>query len=308
MDSTKPPSNQESKSPTIVSISSLSSTLTPPETSIPYRQIRALYDDETITVYQAYSAAIATPAVNEQKLTASKDFKLDRMTWIKPSWCWMMYRAGYSYKDSRQTNILALKIKHENFRYILSCAAITSGHHGPLPASERKKPVRVQWDPERTASLGVLPYRSIQIGIGSNDNARTRHKAKRREIRAQATHENRQEWEADEGEEEEEEEEGNESKELKRKFVEEWIVEIQDVTNRARRLKEVVEARSKEGKSLKMEEAVSMGLCPRERVYAVSKELRAILQMDVPGNDDGKQDGVKREEGKKGGRGKLRLG
>lgn len=56
----------------------------------PYRQIRALYDDETITVYQAYSAAIAIPAVRDQSLCASPEFKLGRMTWIKPSWCWMM--------------------------------------------------------------------------------------------------------------------------------------------------------------------------------------------------------------------------
>ena len=91
MDSTEAPSNQESQSLTEVSISSLSPPLALPETSVPYRQIRAIYDDETITLYQAYSAAIAVPAVYEQQLTASKDFKMDRMTWIKPSWCWMMY-------------------------------------------------------------------------------------------------------------------------------------------------------------------------------------------------------------------------
>jgi hypothetical protein len=59
--------------------------------TVPYRQIRAKYDDETITVYQAYSAAIAIPAVKEQKLSASPEFKRGRMTWVKPSWCWMMY-------------------------------------------------------------------------------------------------------------------------------------------------------------------------------------------------------------------------
>lgn len=59
--------------------------------SIPYRQIRALYDDETITVYQAYCSSIALAAVEHQKLNASPDFKLGRMTWIKPSWCWMMF-------------------------------------------------------------------------------------------------------------------------------------------------------------------------------------------------------------------------
>lgn len=63
----------------------------PTEKAVPYRQIRASYDDETITVYQAYSSSIAIPAVKEQRLNASPDFLLGRMTWIKPSWCWMMY-------------------------------------------------------------------------------------------------------------------------------------------------------------------------------------------------------------------------
>lgn len=56
----------------------------------PYRQIRALYTDTTITVYQAYSAAIALPAVAQQNLSAAPEFTFSRMTWIKPSWCWMM--------------------------------------------------------------------------------------------------------------------------------------------------------------------------------------------------------------------------
>jgi len=61
-------------------------------TTVPYRQIRAVYDEATITVYQAYSTSIAIAAVKEQKLSASPDFSGSRMTWIKPSWCWMMYR------------------------------------------------------------------------------------------------------------------------------------------------------------------------------------------------------------------------
>jgi len=63
-------------------------------TSVPSRQIRAVYDEETITVYQAYSSAIALAAVTEQRLSASPEFSGSRMTWIKPSWCWMMYRYG----------------------------------------------------------------------------------------------------------------------------------------------------------------------------------------------------------------------
>jgi hypothetical protein len=57
-----------------------------------FREIRAVYDDEGITVYQAFNADIAEAAVREQKLNASPLYRF-RMTWIKPSWCWMLYVA-----------------------------------------------------------------------------------------------------------------------------------------------------------------------------------------------------------------------
>jgi len=76
----------------------------------------------------------------------------------------MMYRSGYSAKDSRQSHILAIKMTHENFQKLLSQAAVTRG--SALTEEEKSKPVRVQWDPERGPGLEVLPYRSIQIGIG----------------------------------------------------------------------------------------------------------------------------------------------
>ncbi|KAL8793974.1 MAG: hypothetical protein Q9195_003487 [Heterodermia aff. obscurata] len=132
---------------------------------IPRRQIRALFDDSTITVYQAYSKTIAEAAVREQRLTASPEFSSTRMTWVKPSWCWMMYRSGYSFKDPRQSHILAIKMTHANFRKLLSQSIVV--HIGEkLTAKQREKPVRIQWDPERDPYLEILPYRSIQIGIG----------------------------------------------------------------------------------------------------------------------------------------------
>ncbi|RDL33322.1 uncharacterized protein BP5553_08761 [Venustampulla echinocandica] len=109
----------------------------------PHRQIRASYNDEAITVYQAYSESIAKAAVREQKLYASPDFSFTRMTWIKPSWCWMMYRSGYSTKDPRQSHILALKMTHEIFQELLSQAAVC--HGSALTDEEKAKPVRVQW-------------------------------------------------------------------------------------------------------------------------------------------------------------------
>lgn len=45
---------------------------------------------DSITVYQAYRPAIAIPAVENQKFTPP--FKMERTTWIKPSFLCMMYR------------------------------------------------------------------------------------------------------------------------------------------------------------------------------------------------------------------------
>ncbi|OHE99007.1 integral membrane protein [Colletotrichum orchidophilum] len=127
-----------------------------------YKQIRAYFDKETITVYQAYNSTIAETAVASQKLDASPNFKLTRMTWIKPSWAWMLYRAGYSYKDRGQERILALKMTHGGFVELLRQGALTHGG-GDLDKGDGR--VRVQWDPERDVRLEKLPYRSIQIGI-----------------------------------------------------------------------------------------------------------------------------------------------
>ncbi|MCT6869895.1 DUF4291 family protein [Apibacter sp.] len=47
------------------------------------KEIRVVFDKETITVYQAYRKEIALPAVKAQ--TFVPPFKVERMTWIKPS-------------------------------------------------------------------------------------------------------------------------------------------------------------------------------------------------------------------------------
>ena len=53
------------------------------------RQIRAVYTKDTVRVYQAYGRNIAEEAV--KKGTFGENFKMGRMTWIKPSFLWMMY-------------------------------------------------------------------------------------------------------------------------------------------------------------------------------------------------------------------------
>lgn len=58
------------------------------------REIRAIYNAETIRVYQAYNNIIADEAIMLNKFGNS--FSMNRMTWIKPSFLWMMYRSGWA--------------------------------------------------------------------------------------------------------------------------------------------------------------------------------------------------------------------
>src|SRR5215813_10078591 len=82
--------------------------------NVPQNQIRAVYDDRTIRVYQAYNDDIADTALSHGTFV-SPPFKMERMTWIKPSFLWMMYRAGWGYKDKDQRRILAIDVLRSGF-------------------------------------------------------------------------------------------------------------------------------------------------------------------------------------------------
>jgi hypothetical protein len=136
--------------------------------AIPDRQIRAAYDDDTITVYQAYSPSIARPAAATGRF--SGEFKRGRMTWIKPSFRWMMYRCGWATKPG-QERVLAIRITREGFEWALEHSAFAhfdSGLHADRETwrASLAQPVRIQWDPERDMHFNPLGHRSIQIGIG----------------------------------------------------------------------------------------------------------------------------------------------
>lgn len=133
----------------------------------PQQQIRAVFDDTTIRVYQAYPDAIADAALAKGRFV-SPPFKMERMTWIKPSFLWMMYRAGWGFKDAGQRRILAIDISREGFAWALEHGCLSHADGNPVaPAGVNKDrfPVRIQWDPERDLYLNKLPYRSIQIGL-----------------------------------------------------------------------------------------------------------------------------------------------
>lgn len=133
------------------------------------RHIRANYTDETVTVYQAYSQQIAAAALKAGTFVAP--FKRNRMTWIKPSFLWMMYRSGWATK-SGQERILSIQITRDGFDWALAHSVLSHYHRGIYLRHEdwltqrRSSPVLVQWDPDRSLTLAPLSHRAIQIGLG----------------------------------------------------------------------------------------------------------------------------------------------
>lgn len=85
-------------------------------------QIRATFDVNTITVYQAYGKKIALDASKNNKFQAP--FSFNRMTWIKPSFLWLMERSNWGNK-SNQNYILAIKIKRSFWEKSLNLGVLT---------------------------------------------------------------------------------------------------------------------------------------------------------------------------------------
>jgi len=131
--------------------------------------IKAAYSDSTIRVYQAYRPEIAMAALKAGRFVPP--FKAARMTWIKPSFNWVMYRSGYATKPGQDV-ILGIDITREGFEWALEHGVLSSfnprihsssAHWQQLLA---EKPVRIQWDPARDWRLNVIDgVRTIQVGL-----------------------------------------------------------------------------------------------------------------------------------------------
>ena len=130
------------------------------------REVYARYDAQTIRVYQAYKPAIALEALRLQ--TFGEHFSRSRMTWIKPSVLWMMYRCGWCEKPDQEMTI-ALDLRREAFDVLLRLAVLSHPADGTDPALWKQtlaaSPVRVQWDPERDPDGDPIGRRAIQMGI-----------------------------------------------------------------------------------------------------------------------------------------------
>lgn len=164
-------------------------------TTRPEREVRADFDRETIVVYQAYGPEIAGPALREGRFVAP--FSFQRMTWIKPSFLWLMERSNWAQKAG-QEHVLAVRITRAGWDAALAQGVLTAFEprvHTTHDAWRRQfdaARVHVQWDPERSMSGAALPHRAIQVGL---------------------------------------------SRHVIRTFVDEWVRELRDVTPLVRKLR-----------------------------------------------------------------------
>jgi len=133
------------------------------------RHINAALQEDNIAVYQAYKKSIAEFAVREQQF-GGPDFSLSRMSWIKTSYLWMMFRSGWGQKEG-QDSILQIWIPVSFFDKILGDCVISSFSTEYYANQERWKEAlassesRMQWDPDHDPFGQPLPRKTIQLGL-----------------------------------------------------------------------------------------------------------------------------------------------
>lgn len=164
------------------------------------KRILAQFDEQNIRVYQAYNHKIADEAVCLG--TFGSYFKMDRMTWIKPSFLWIMYRSGWATKEG-QERILAIDIKRTGFNNILENVVLSAfkaevyGQYESWKKLLENSQVRCQWDPDRDIFGNPLDRRAIQLGLKGN---------------------------------------------MVKNYINEWIVKITDITNIVLELRDMVKS------------------------------------------------------------------
>lgn len=132
------------------------------------RHILAQYDDQSIVVYQAYRPSIGHFAAANGYFGG--EFSLNRMSWIKPNFLWMMYRCGWATKPDQEV-VLAVRLKRTAFDTILEQAihstfvpAIYGTEAGWKDAVSHSY-VRLQWDPDHHPQGNKLERRALQLGL-----------------------------------------------------------------------------------------------------------------------------------------------
>lgn len=142
------------------------------------RHLLAQYTAETIIVYQAYRESIGRFAVSQQYFGG--DFSLNRMSWIKPNFLWMMYRSAWGTAPGQEV-ILAVSLQRAAFDTILAESVSASYDALTYPderawrdALQRTEVVR-QWDPDHLPSGQRTQRRALQLGLRGAALARYAH-------------------------------------------------------------------------------------------------------------------------------------
>lgn len=134
--------------------------------------IMAQYDDEKVIVYQAYRPAIGHFAAENQFFGGP--FSLERMTWIKPNFLWMMYRSGWGTKEGQEVT-LAIHLKKDAFLRYLKQTVWSSYNANQYESREawqeavKSSNIRLQWDPDHDPYGAKIERRAIQIGIRNEE-------------------------------------------------------------------------------------------------------------------------------------------
>lgn len=132
------------------------------------RVILAQYDADSIIAYQAYRPEIGVFAASHGYFGG--EFKLSRMSWIKPNFLWMMFRCGWATKVGQQV-VLAIRLQRLAFDEILKAAVYSTykrdiyGSREAWQLAVAKSEVRLQWDPDHSPTGEKLERRAIQLGL-----------------------------------------------------------------------------------------------------------------------------------------------
>lgn len=132
------------------------------------RQFLASFDARGVDVYQAFKPSIVEEALRLQHF--GKGFGLDRISWIKPSFGWILHRSEYATKH-RQERIARVTLSQDGLLSLLAEAVPTQFEPSLYPSEDawrralNRTQVRYQWDPDRDPEGRPLARRAIQLGL-----------------------------------------------------------------------------------------------------------------------------------------------
>jgi hypothetical protein len=134
--------------------------------------IIAQFDKDSIIVYQAFKDSIAQYAVEHQKF-GGEDYDFERMTWLKPSFLWMMYYSGWA-KNENQENVLAISMSRAGFDEMLK-AAVMSTYYKRIYETEKnwkdklaRSDIQLQWEPYHDLLGTKTERKAIKAGLTGN--------------------------------------------------------------------------------------------------------------------------------------------